>query len=295
MPAFSTFMNYPSGAAAPASPSSFGARGIYDLPYVGEEHHVRLTDLFLPKSRRQKRPVILHVHGGAWTQTDRTYTRAFCAALASGGFAVLTVDYANAEDADLPMQVRDVLAAMRWVRSNASIYGLDPNRVFLTGDSSGALLAMLAYIVGSNKTLRLIYGADETPVNVRAFGLVSPVTDLHFVTDSVLPAERKVRRQLFGENFADSPYRYCCSVSDVLRPEMQLPPVYLASSEDDFFKRQSTDLHHVLNRRSVENRLRFFPAAQDAPLGHGFAVLDPTRKESRTVIDEMLAFFRERI
>lgn len=295
MPAFSQFLRYAADNPSPVSPAAFGVRGLYDLPYVGDGNHVHLTDLFLPKSRRQMRPVILHIHGGAWTHGSRLYTRGFCAALASDGFAVLSADYSPAEDADLPRQVRDVIAAMRWIRTNASVYGLDPNTVFLTGDSSGAHLALLAYIVGKDATLRLLYGADEVPFRAKAFGLISPVTDLRFVTDGVLPPQRDLRRKLFGESIEESPYRYCSSIADVLRPAMQLPPVFLASSEDDFFSTQSANLHHVLNRRNVENRFRFCPANPELPLGHGFAVLDPTRPESKTVLDEMIAFFRGKL
>lgn len=293
MSVFSKFVEY-AKETPPAVPASvFDSRGLYDLPYIGEEYHTHLTDLFLPKSRRQKRPVILHIHGGAWSGS-RIYTRNFCACLASHGFAVLTADYSVAEYADLPKQVRNVIAAMRWIRANASTYGLDPNTVFLTGDSSGAHLAMLAYIVGQNSTLRLLYGADEIPLTVKAFGLLSPVADLRFITDSILPQERALRTKLFGDTFSDSPYRYCSSITDVLRPEMHLPPVWMVSSEDDFFRAQSAELHHVLNRRSVENRFRFYTSSPEQPLVHGFPVLDPKRAESVAAIDEMTAFFREK-
>ena len=291
MPVFSKFLEYAQEPYSSVSPSAFGARGLFDLPYVGDENRVLLSDLFLPKNRRQKRPVILHVHGGAWSGGSRVYTRGFCAYLAAKGFAVLTIDYTLAEDADLPRQVRDVIAAMKWISKNASVYGLDASTVFLTGDSSGAHLAMLAYIVGHDSTLRLLYGADEIPFRAKAFGLVSPVTDLHFVTDNVLPQARELRRKLFGENYSESLYRICSSIGDVLRPGMHLSPVFLVSGEDDFFCSQSHTLHHVLNRRNVENQLRFLPAAAEQALGHGFAVLDPTRAESKAVMDEMAAFF----
>ena len=295
MSVFSQFSEYVRESPAPVSPSIFGARGLYDLPYIGDGGHVRMADLLLPRSKKPKRPVILHIHGGAWTHGSRVYTRGFCAGLSAAGFAVLTVDYTPAENAGLPGQVRDLIAAMHWVRSNASVYGLDPNTVFLTGDSAGAHLALLAYIVGHNRTLRLLYNAPEAPFTAKAFGFVSPVTDLRFVTDSVLPPERALRRKLFGEAYTDSPYRYCSSIADVLRPEMHLPPVYLVSSEDDFFRTQSADLHHVLNRRNVENRFRFCGTDAENPLVHGYAVLDPRRTESRMVMDEMTAFFREQL
>ena len=295
MPVFSKFLDYAQDTPAPVSPSVFGVRGIYDLPYVGDKNRVHMLDLYLPKGRRPMRPVILHVHGGAWCGGSRLYTRGYCAYLASAGFAVLSIDYTPAENADLPTQVRDMIAAMRWIRTNATVYGLDQNTVFLTGDSAGAHLAMLAYIVGHDSTLRLLYGAQDVPFTAKAFGLVSPVTDLRFVTEGILPQQRALRSKLFGEAYADSPYRYCSSIADVLRPEMHLPPVWLVSSEDDFFKSQSAELHHVLNRRNVENRFRFLTGSAEQPLGHGFAVLDPARTESKTVNDEMLAFFREKL
>ncbi|MBQ7540701.1 MAG: alpha/beta hydrolase [Clostridia bacterium] len=289
---FDQYMFYSGRRDFTPAPALPGTKMLVDLPYLNDDGQVRLSDLVFPQNVRKPYPVILDVHGGGWVYGSKEINRSYASHLASKGFAVLVIDYTPAIHDDLIRQVKDVLAAMTWLKKNAAQYSLDTDRVFLCGDSAGAHLALLSYIVGRSETLRLVYGAKPQELEVKAFGLVSPVTDLRFFTDSVQPLQRKFRKRLFGDNYAESPLRYCTSIADVLRTVMHLPSVYIVSSEDDFFRNQSVQLHHVLTRRNVENQLRYYPAVQESSLPHSFPVLHPYLPESKAVNDEMLAFFR---
>ena len=292
---FDQYLQYSGRTEYTPAPMTSGTRMLTDLPYLSDDGHVRLGDLHLPVSAPDKLPVIVDVHGGGWIYGSKEINRAYASYLASGGFGVFVFNYTSAENADLPNQVKDVLAALTWVWNNAEQFNLDRNWMYLCGDSAGAHLALLAYIVSRSESLRMIFGAEPTEASVKAFGLVSPVTDLHFFADSILPVQRKFRARLFGDDYAQSPLRYCASIADVLRSSTDLPPVYLVSSEDDFFRNQSVTLHHTLNRRGVENRFRYYPALQNKKLPHCFPVHHPDYAESQFVSDEMLKFFREHV
>jgi len=86
-------------------------------------------------------PTLVHVHGGAWQYGSPGYGG--MELLAQAGMAVVSVEYRLGEAATFPGQVRDVTAAMKWVRANEPGWNLDADRVALTGDSAGAHLAAL--------------------------------------------------------------------------------------------------------------------------------------------------------
>jgi acetyl esterase/lipase len=65
--------------------------------------------------------------------------------LASAGYVVFNVDYrlsvGTTDNNPWPAQLDDVNAAFRWVQSNATAYGVDPERIGALGHSSGGQLA----------------------------------------------------------------------------------------------------------------------------------------------------------
>lgn len=60
------------------------------------------------------------------------------------GFAVASIEYRFISEAIFPAQVHDVNTAIRWLRSHADEYSLDPDNVGTWGTSAGAHLAALA-------------------------------------------------------------------------------------------------------------------------------------------------------
>ena len=88
-------------------------------------------------------PVIVDLHGGAWTAGDLSGCQARDEVLVKHCFAVAAVDFRHAGDG-YPTSLIDINFAIRWLKARASDLSLDPNRVALSGQSSGGHLAMLA-------------------------------------------------------------------------------------------------------------------------------------------------------
>jgi acetyl esterase/lipase len=68
------------------------------------------------------------------------------------GFAVAGVSVRSCSQALFPAQVHDV-RAIRWLRSRAGQFGLDPNRFAVMGDSSGGWVADMAALTGGVASL----------------------------------------------------------------------------------------------------------------------------------------------
>jgi len=117
-----------------------------DVPYLlvnGTQLHL---DVYRPSNQGSEiRPAIILIHGGAWTSFDKSTMRGMGELLARDGFVAFGVDYRlfHGDQNRWPAQLDDVQSAVRWVRANASKYGVNPDRIGAFGHSAGAQLAAL--------------------------------------------------------------------------------------------------------------------------------------------------------
>ena len=123
-------------------------------------------------------PVALSIHGGRWYFGTRRDTGAIDVRQWAGfGFFAMSIDYRLVTCSPAPAAYQDVLCAIRWVHANADRYGLDRDRIFLIGMSSGGHLASLAATLGEGRFPRT-GGWDEYPARFRAAICVSGAYDI---------------------------------------------------------------------------------------------------------------------
>ena len=100
------------------------------------------------RTKRAGAPVAIFVHGGAW-RGGKAQDYGFPAEMYNdAGAHYVALDFVLVQDSGaslLPM-IEQVRRGIAWVCKNAERFGGDPNRVFLTGQSSGAHLASCALI-----------------------------------------------------------------------------------------------------------------------------------------------------
>jgi acetyl esterase/lipase len=112
-----------------------------DLSYVTNGHERQKLDLYVPKAK-SKVPLVIFVHGGGFRAGDKgdQNPRPFL----DEGYAFASVNYRLSGDARFPAQIEDCKAAVRWLRSHALEYNLDPDHFGAWGTSAGGhLVAML--------------------------------------------------------------------------------------------------------------------------------------------------------
>src|SRR5215467_9138575 len=98
-------------------------------------------DIF--RTDRPNAPVNIFVHGGAWLRNRAADYAAQAELFVRAGAHHVLLDFCNVTDCDgdlLPM-VEQVRRAVVWVYRNAASFGGDPDRLYLSGHSSGAHLA----------------------------------------------------------------------------------------------------------------------------------------------------------
>jgi acetyl esterase/lipase len=123
----------------------------FDLTYAVVPGARALTlDIYRTPNAGPK-PAIIFVHGGSYIGGDPRNDSnpifgeidAFMAYVASHGYVVIPVAYRLADEAKWPAQLEDVKAAIRWVRAHADIYGVDPQRIAVWGESSGGHISAM--------------------------------------------------------------------------------------------------------------------------------------------------------
>jgi arylformamidase len=101
-----------------------------------------IEQLDIYKTKRANAPIMIFIHGGAWKSgaaKDSTYMAEMY--LAAGANFVIP-DFVSVENAggSLMTMADQVRRAVAWVYKNAASFGGDPNRLYLSGHSSGGHL-----------------------------------------------------------------------------------------------------------------------------------------------------------
>ena len=104
-------------------------------------------DIYLPANRSTTAtPVLILIHGGGWTDGDRSDLNAYVDTLKrrSPQYAIFNISYRLAANGQnlFPSQEQDVKAAVEFIHSKREEYGVS-DRFGLIGASAGAHLALL--------------------------------------------------------------------------------------------------------------------------------------------------------
>lgn len=96
-----------------------------------------------------KRPVIVYMHGGGFTDTNQTksfpHIAMLCDSFARRGYVVASLDYrldTSISNRAIINAMHDARAAVRFFKANASSYKIDTSNIFLGGESAGAINAL---------------------------------------------------------------------------------------------------------------------------------------------------------
>ena len=89
-------------------------------------------------------PALVDVHGGVWTNGDRSANEVMDRALAESGMVVAAVDFRQSPDHPYPAQVADVNLATRWLKAHAVEFNADPDTVGGIAGSSGGHTVLLS-------------------------------------------------------------------------------------------------------------------------------------------------------
>jgi pectinesterase len=149
-----------------------------DLVYATYGDRQLALNLYRPKEAVNPLPAIVCIHGGAWWKGERKNFAHVARALAARGFVAVTISYRLSGEAPFPAQIHDCKAAVRWLRANAEIHGIDPTRIAATGSSAGGHLAALLATSGGVEALEGEGGNPAQSSTIQAAAPMGAQSDL---------------------------------------------------------------------------------------------------------------------
>ena len=147
-----------------------------DMDYVHHGDRSLKLRLFKPAGKGPF-PLVIDLHGGAWNKGDLTGCQNRDEVLAQAGLAVAALDFRQAADGYLACMA-DINYATRWVKAHVAELDIDPGRVGLCGQSSGAHLAMLSAMRPWDERyceIALKGDASSIDATVKCVGMAWPV------------------------------------------------------------------------------------------------------------------------
>lgn len=222
------------------------AERIADISYASESARQKL-DLYLPRNKELPSPLVIWIHGGGFTQGDKTmFVPTF---LTNYGYAVASINYRFSTDAPFPAQLLDCKSALRFLRENAPKFRLDSSRIAIFGGSAGGTLAALLGTTPADETQK---GGSE---QVQAVVDWSGISDVEKYYDQDPRRRFLIEKLLNGEPRKNKDLARMASAVNFARQE--LPPFLIMHGDQDEIVpvSQSEDLYAVLHKAGANVQL----------------------------------------
>jgi len=240
-----------------------------DIDYAGHGNPAQTLDLLLPARREgPPHPLVIYIHGGSWDSGEKEDGLAPLSLLATGDFALATINYRLIGEARWPAALEDARAAIAFLREHAADHHLDADRIGIVGVSAGG---QIAGMLGTHAPDAAI--PDGLRCVVSFFG-PSDFLSLVGHPESLEPEEAEFAEKFFGIAGPEllETARHASPVNRV--GPGTVPFLLIHGTEDEVVPfTQSEEMHAALLHAGVESTL--IPVAG---AGHGFfvtALLEP--------------------
>ena len=260
-------------------------------------------DMYYPESGAKKPcPVIVYTHGGGWAAGSRFGAASggfapLFKALTKEGFCIVSVDYRLARKGG-EVRMRDCVIdskdAIRFLVKNSHTLNIDPERVFVFGDSAGGHIAQMALLTPPTS---LTGDANLAGVDYKIVAGLSWYGPCDFENQDLFNHDdRPDFRDRFGPRILgeakvtpEEKLRLYREMSPVNYLQKDSPPLLMIQGDKD----TTIPVKHAYE---MQNRAREIPAAVRTLIvknsGHNWrkvgAPIEPSRNE---IIQATVAFF----
>lgn len=214
-------------------------------------------DFYHAKNSVSKSPLLVFIHGGAWSHGDRSEYLGYALHFAALGYATATLTYRVVKDAPYPACVQDVTDAVQFIFENSEKYRYDPDRVALIGGSAGAHLAMLA-AYGWKSPVPKPDTSAIAPNKHKIKALVEMYGPVDFTT--VYARNQSMVTRMIAHSYEESPKLYA-EASPITWVSKNSPPTLILHGTSDALVpvSQAELLKHKLDSLGIQNVYRPLP------------------------------------
>jgi acetyl esterase/lipase len=148
---------------------------VRDVIY-GRKHGTALTmDVFTPKAANGA-AVVFMVSGG-WFSSHEAISDDRVSGFLARGYTVFAVVHGSQPKYTIPEIINDIHRSVRFIRHQARDYGIDPDRIGITGGSAGGHLSLMMGMAGGKGDPEARDPVDQASSAVQAVACFFPPTD----------------------------------------------------------------------------------------------------------------------
>lgn len=232
------------------------AQKIYNLKYG--EHKRQKMDVFLPSDYPENSPVILIVHGGAWTLGKKEHMIQIQKMLFKNKIPSINMNYrlvSKSKKITYKEQLEDIGLAITKFNSLAEKAELQPNNYILLGESAGGHLALLYGYQNPDQVKKIISLSGPTD-------FYSPEYLHSFYSKYSSPTIQKVVGEKFDRKNLSEEFKKASPIANVSNV-----PTLLFQGNQDFLvnQKQGLALDSALTAQNVPHKLIFMDKTGHAP------------------------------
>ena len=226
-----------------------------------------MMDVWQPENQEQaSSSALVYVYGGGFESGTREQWAPYFQHLTSQGITVFSMDYrlSTPEEPSWNKAAADVRCAVGWVHENAAGYGIDSERVAISGGSAGGNLALLTAYAADSDAIEPSCDVDDSSVRaVVDFYGPTDLAELYRGTPSAAVRDSLV--QYLGGTPDQEPERYA-ALSPVSYLDADSPPTLVIQGLRDTGVQPELgiELADRLDDAGVENELLLLPDTEHA-------------------------------
>lgn len=253
-------------------PERHGVEVVRNVAYGRRGAYEHLLDVYLPRTHKEPRPVVLYVHGGGFRILSKDSHWIMGLAYARRGYVVFVVNYRLAPRHPYPAALEDCADAYAWVVANAGRFGGDPSRLILAGESAGAnLVASMTIAATHDRPEPFARKIFETEIVPRA---TLPACGIFQVSDTERFARRRPMPPYVFDRLQEVEHSYLlgkrhdvsldladpvCVLERGEAPARTLPPFFLPCGTKDPLLDDTRRLGKALDKLGVKNEVHIYP------------------------------------
>lgn len=260
-----------------------------DIAYLNDGDRGHLLDIYRRKDGSRNDPVMINIHGGGLFASYKEVNAHFNYEIAKMGYTVVSISYRRIPETTLWNQVDDVMNALRFIEENAEKYELNTDKLYISGDSAGALLSLFALSLNNSKDLQKKFGIRGTSLKIRASVMISIMLDTQ--RKDLMSAINNI---VCGKEDKGREYQKYLLDPSLMLAETKLPGIIQFTSEEDLIQKDSLKFFKLLDDMGFEHEMHNYPKGTANKLVHVFSVMYPDYEESREVYSLIDKFYKEK-
>lgn len=184
------------------------------------------------KKPGEKKPLLLYIHGGGWASGLKFIRQFYCCNWAEQGYTAVNIGYNYGVGVGHPEHLKELFKAFEYVLDRADELGIDPGRIVVAGESSGAHLAAMAGAITSHPGLYEKFGinfAYKETFRPSALVLISGIYDMERSPDTHFPMIKTYLRAYTGMSQPELDAAFACGFNREISPEPYVDSAFPAS------------------------------------------------------------------